>query len=214
MVLIYPEPSLFTKHTVIGFSEGGICLGEILESNPRLQERAIEYGLRNSNITHFRDFIKKHKIPAGREHSLTLHREAKVSEIRKALEHLLILLRGKVLNVVYERVQSIVLSIQQVLPRLEQADASDHAAYTIREMALTYLPETLENYLKLPRAYARFHPVRDGKTSKELLLEQLAVLDAEMKQVVEDVNRDKVNTLQAHGRFLRSRFGHSDKFIV
>jgi hypothetical protein len=153
-------------------------------------------------------------VPAGREHSLKLHREAKVSEIRKTLEHLLLSLRGKVVNAVYERVQSIVVSIQQVLPRLEQADASDHDAYTIREMALTYLPETLENYLKLPRAYARFHPVRDGKTSKELLLEQLAVLDAEMQQVVEDVNRDKVNTLQAHGRFLRNRFGHSDRFIV
>jgi hypothetical protein len=152
-------------------------------------------------------------VPAGREHSLKLHRETKVSEIRKALDHLLISLRGKVLNVVYERVQSIVASIQQVLPILEQTDTSDHDAYTIREMALTYLPETLENYLKLPRAYARFHPVRDGKTSKELLLEQLAVLDAEMQQVVEDVNRDKVNTLQAHGRFLRSRFGHSDRFI-
>jgi hypothetical protein len=87
-------------------------------------------------------------VPAGREHSLKFHREAKVSEIRKALEHLLI------------------------------------------------------------------HPVRDGKTSKELFLEQLAVLNADMKQVVEDVNRDRVNTLEAHGRFLRSYFGHSDKFIV
>jgi hypothetical protein len=65
MVLIYPEPSLFTKHTVIGFSEGGIRLGEVLESDPRLQELAIEYGLRNSNITYFRDFIKKHKIPVA-----------------------------------------------------------------------------------------------------------------------------------------------------
>ncbi len=153
-------------------------------------------------------------VPSAREHNLKLHREAKISEIRKALDYLLISLRGKVVNVVYDRVQSIVESIQQVLPRLEQADASDHAAYTIREMALTYLPETLENYLKLPRAYARFHPVRDGKTSRELLLEQLAVLDAEMKQVVEDVNRDNVNMLEAHGRFLQSRFAHSDKFVV
>jgi hypothetical protein len=65
MVLIYPEPSLFTKHTVIGFSEGGIRLGKVLESDPRLQELAIEYGLRNSNITYFRNFIKKHKIPVA-----------------------------------------------------------------------------------------------------------------------------------------------------
>ena len=65
MVLIYPEPSLFTKHTVIGFSKGGFRLGEVLESDQQLQKLAIEYGLRNSNITYFRDFIKKHKIPVA-----------------------------------------------------------------------------------------------------------------------------------------------------
>jgi hypothetical protein len=56
--------------------------------------------------------------------------------------------------------------------------------------------------------------VRDEKTSRELLLEQLAVLDAEMKQIAEEVNRDNVDALEAHGRFLKSRFGHSDKFTV
>ncbi len=65
MVLVYPEPSLFTKHTVIGFSAGGTRLGEALESDTKLQELAIEYGLRNSNVTYFRDFIKKHNIPVA-----------------------------------------------------------------------------------------------------------------------------------------------------
>lgn len=154
-------------------------------------------------------------IPGSRSHlHLKLRREANIGEIRKALDKLLDSIRDEVARIVYDRVYSIISSIQQVLTRLEQADESDHAAYTIREMALTYLPETLENYMKLPRVYARFHPVRDGKTSRELLLEQLAVLDAEMKQVAEEVNRDNVDALEAHGRFLQSRFGHSDKFTV
>lgn len=153
-------------------------------------------------------------MPGNRNYHLRLRREADIGEIRKALDILLDSCRNEVARIVYDRVQSIVSSIQQVLTRLEHADELDHAAYTIREMALTYLPETLENYMRLPRAYARFHPVRDGKTSRELLLEQLAVLDAEMKQVAEVVNRDNVDALEAHGRFLQSRFGHSDRFTV
>ncbi len=153
-------------------------------------------------------------MPGSRNYHLRLRREADIGEIRRALDKLLDSCRNEVARIVYERVQSIVSSIEQVLARLEHADESDHAAYTIREMALTYLPETLENYLRLPRAYARFHPVREGKTSRELLLEQLAVLDTEMKQVAEEVNRNNVDALEAHGRFLQSRFGHSDRFIV
>ena len=153
-------------------------------------------------------------MPRSREYHLKLSRETNIGEIRKALDKLLDSCRNDVARIVYDRVHSIVSSIQQVLARLEHADESDHAAYTIREMALTYLPETLENYMRLPRAYARFHPVRDGKSSRELLLEQLAVLDAEMKQVVQEVNRDNVDALEAHGRFLQSRFGHSDRFTV
>ena len=33
------------------------------------------------------------------------------------------------------------------------------------------------------------------------------------KQVVEDVHRDDINGLKAHGRFLRSRFARSDNFL-
>lgn len=65
MVLIYPEPSLFTKHTLIGLSEGGIRLGEVLETDAVLQELAIEHGLRNSNVSYFRKFVKKHDIPVA-----------------------------------------------------------------------------------------------------------------------------------------------------
>lgn len=62
MVLMYPEPSLYTKHTLIGLSEGGNRLGEVLESDPRLLELAIEHGLRNANTAYFREFVKSHDI--------------------------------------------------------------------------------------------------------------------------------------------------------
>lgn len=62
MVLIYPEPSIFSKHTLVALSEGGQKLGEALEADPELQKLEIEHGLRNSNIGYFKEFVAKHGI--------------------------------------------------------------------------------------------------------------------------------------------------------
>lgn len=65
MVLIYPEPTLFTKHTLVALTDNGKRLGEALETDPELQQLAIEHGLRNSNVAYFREFIKKHNLPVA-----------------------------------------------------------------------------------------------------------------------------------------------------
>ncbi|MCA9957787.1 MAG: hypothetical protein KC443_02055, partial [Anaerolineales bacterium] len=62
MVLMYPSPTIFTKHILIPFSEGGEKLGQVLETDPELQKLAIEYGLRNSNLAEFRQFTADHNI--------------------------------------------------------------------------------------------------------------------------------------------------------
>ena len=56
MVLMYPEPTIFTKHVLVPLTDGGSKLGELFETDPELQQLAIEYGLRNSNLVYFRDF--------------------------------------------------------------------------------------------------------------------------------------------------------------
>ncbi len=151
--------------------------------------------------------------PRSPEHSLRLRAEANLEEIQASLNRLVKSLRGEVTEPVAHRVRDIVALIQAVLPRLMHLEKADRAAYAIRETALTYLPETLENYLRLPKAYRRFHKLRDGRTPEALLEEQLAILEQQMTEVVEDVHRDDLNSLQAHGRFLQSRFACSDNFI-
>jgi hypothetical protein len=59
MVLLYPEPTLFTKHVLIALSEKGERLGEALTSDETLQKIATEHGLRTENIGLFRQFIKE-----------------------------------------------------------------------------------------------------------------------------------------------------------
>ncbi len=66
MVLLYPEPSLFTKHVLVSLSEDGHRFGEILETDIELQKLAIEHGFRNSNTGYFNEFIIKHQIKIGK----------------------------------------------------------------------------------------------------------------------------------------------------
>lgn len=62
MVLIYPEPSIFTKHILVTFTPDAERMGQVLESDEELQKLAIEYGLRNSNVAYQREFWQQHNI--------------------------------------------------------------------------------------------------------------------------------------------------------
>lgn len=62
MVLLYPEPTLFTKHILIPFSDGGERLGQALATDEKLQQIATEHGLRCEKIALFRQFVKDKKL--------------------------------------------------------------------------------------------------------------------------------------------------------
>jgi hypothetical protein len=126
------------------------------------------------------------------------------------LEALVRSIRKQVPQEILVKVESIKDSILEILPNIVDVTSADHDIYTIRQTALDYLPETLENYLKLPPAFRNLHPIKDGKTAKQLLLEQLEILDREMKQIVVDFYRNDSQKLMAHGRFLESKFQETD----
>lgn len=62
MVLLYPEPTLFTKHILIPFNENGTKLGEALSHDETLQNIATKHGLRTANRRLFSEFIKRKKL--------------------------------------------------------------------------------------------------------------------------------------------------------
>ncbi len=62
MVLFYPEPTVFTKHILIPFTEGGEKLGQLLEDDPVLQDLAIKHGFRNKNVAQFKAFVSQHHL--------------------------------------------------------------------------------------------------------------------------------------------------------
>jgi len=62
MVLLYPEPTVFTKHILLPFSQAGERLADLLINDPNLQLLQIKHGFRNKNTQAFKEFVDKHQL--------------------------------------------------------------------------------------------------------------------------------------------------------
>jgi len=104
-------------------------------------------------------------------------------------------------------------SVSEVLPRLVEAGRGAADLYTVRETVLRYLPETLANFVALPSMFRNTHPLKDGKTARQLLADQLALLDNKMREIVANVANADAQALLANGQFLEMKFNQPD-FLV
>src|SRR6202045_3214932 len=130
-------------------------------------------------------------------------------DVRKALDHEVHAVSGRVPADVLAKVLNIQQIILGILPRSGALPPGSPELFVVERTATDYLPTSLESCLNLPRAYATLHPVQDGKTPKQVLLDQLTLLESKMSEVADDVHRNDTDRLLANGRFLEERFGRS-----
>lgn len=65
MVLLYPEPTIFTQHILLSMNDKGSKLGNALTSDPDLQKLAIKYGFRSNDpkmLGEFQNSLAQHKL--------------------------------------------------------------------------------------------------------------------------------------------------------
>jgi hypothetical protein len=62
MVLTYPDPTIFSKHTFVGLTPNGIRLGDFLTNDPELRTLATEYGFRTTDTAAFAKFVGDHQL--------------------------------------------------------------------------------------------------------------------------------------------------------
>lgn len=148
--------------------------------------------------------------PKQTAYDLSIQTQVSADEIRAQLDALVRKLQKRAPAEVIAKVESIKTSIVSILPILAASNLGDRNVFTIRQTVFEYLPTALENYLSLPPAFANLHPVRDGKTARQLLNEQLDILDREMKEIVVDMSANDTQKLLAHGRFLEQKFNQAD----
>lgn len=116
-------------------------------------------------------------------------------------------IEGKVPQEVVARVQRIVSTVRETLPRLDNLGPGSYTAHTVVATATSYLPEAVGSYLRLPRKIADTRPVSGHKTSLMVLIDQLDLLAAEMDKVLLAASMQDADALIAHGRFLAEKFG-------
>ena len=97
--------------------------------------------------------------------------------IRAQLDELLAVIRMRVADDVYRSVQSIRDAVIFTLDHAGEQDQADPNVYLVRQTAIAYLPEALSTYVALPRIYAERQPIDGGRTSHDILLEQLYLMD-------------------------------------
>jgi hypothetical protein len=62
MVLMYPDPDVLSKHTVVPLTANGDKVGQLLLTNPDLQKLATKYGFRTNDTAAFNQFLKAHGL--------------------------------------------------------------------------------------------------------------------------------------------------------
>jgi hypothetical protein len=62
MVLMYPDPDVLSKHTVVPLTANGDKVGQLLLNNPDLQKLATKYGFRTNNTATFNQFLTSHGL--------------------------------------------------------------------------------------------------------------------------------------------------------
>jgi hypothetical protein len=62
MVLMYPDPDIVSKHTLVPLTPTGDKVGRLLQTDPQLQRLAIDYGFRTATPAAFSTFVKQRGV--------------------------------------------------------------------------------------------------------------------------------------------------------
>lgn len=145
--------------------------------------------------------------PRNKHIDLKMSDQMQVEAIETELDNLVKKIHKRVLPETRDKIESIARLVIDLLPRVKNDPRHRHV---LVQTAVDYLPSMLEHYLNLPAAFARFHPLQNGKTARQLLIEQLTLMEEQLQNIARDIYTGDTDALLAHSRFLNEKFG-SDK---
>jgi hypothetical protein len=139
-----------------------------------------------------------------------LHSGLDAANLNRAMAEQERRLRGRVPDDVLAAVGRVHGQVREILERRHALPPGSQDAFVVERTALDYVPTALESYLNLPRGYANRVPVSNGRTPRQVLLDQLALLESKLGEVLEAIAKGDTDRLLAHGRFLEDRFATSE----
>lgn len=100
--------------------------------------------------------------------------------------------------------------VTELMPRLKEMEAVGQVQAEnrakLKQTLNRYLPDVAVSYLKLPALYARTTRVAGNKTPNQLLVEQLLLLEAHIKEIQTNILSQEVDSILANGQFLQDKF--------
>lgn len=151
-------------------------------------------------------------MPASRVLALQVQQEATQANLTASVAGLIAASRKALPPEAIGLLQDIQATVTALAPRLFDGGMAMESAAALINAVTRDLPETVRNYGRLPTAFASLHVVENGKTCKQLLLEQLALLDGQLRRIAESVYQDDAEALVVNGKFLKEKF-HSLSFV-
>lgn len=145
-------------------------------------------------------------IPKSNNVSVSIRQEATLSDFISGLDDLVAQAKNKLPKEAMQRLSRIQELVKDIAPKLFESTVSIQNRVLITNTITRDLPETVQNYLQLPSAFANMHLVSDGKTCKVLLLEQLDILSDNLVKITDSMYRDDADALIANGKFLSEKF--------
>jgi hypothetical protein len=62
MVLLYPAPTILTKHTIVALNDNGVRFAEVMASHPKIQSIAHRYGFRSQDSAELFSMVEARKL--------------------------------------------------------------------------------------------------------------------------------------------------------
>ena len=152
---------------------------------------------------------RKKIVEAEKNPDIELAPEVSVDTLAQQLERLINDVSKRLPEPALASLHSIQTTLADLLPRLRELEVSGalsvESAFTVEETLRRYLPEMLTSYIKLPPAFARTQPLKDGRTASTTLVDQLQMLDDSLKQVAQEAFAGDAEALVNSGRFLERK---------
>ena len=94
----------------------------------------------------------------------------------------------------------------------EHLNSFNQDLFSIKKIFDQYLPNLINRYIKLPKRYAEIVVLNNKKTTKDMLIEQLIILDEQVIKISHAIYENDTHALQAHGKLLEQKFEKEDYF--
>ena len=128
-------------------------------------------------------------------------------QVQRAMSEEINAVSGRVPPEVITRIQRIELTIRsEILPGLDGLPPGSEELYLVERTARDWLPTAVARYLNLPADYVSSQPGSRGWSALQVVVDELDLLDDEMRRVAEIVHSADMDRLLAHRRFLNDRF--------